>query len=120
MRYNIIFYPYLFILLILPNYLLADDFRNLNTNNTLIVNQKENSFIQYGPLKLNLSNYMRRKNIIIMESYNLEDQLLYLAFDCNTMLMNVTGSNFQWKEWKGITSLFEQKMLNGVCSKNDY
>ena len=92
---------------------------NANTQQTefeLKSSTYNKEYIPYGPLKLELYNKLINSSVVIHSAINSKNQKIYIAFNCNKMLINVTSSNLVWQEWIKPRLPFENKMINDICA----
>ena len=54
------------------------------------------------------------KNIIIPALFR-EQNKLYLAFNCDKLLINVAAEDLKWKNWQKPRITFEKELIGFVC-----
>ena len=76
---------------------------------------KETEWKEYGPIKVDWSNWQYIDNNYITLSMHKEGRKFYLAINCEKRKLNATGSNWDWKNWVEPKKEFEQSILNDLC-----
>ena len=75
----------------------------------------------YGPLKVNWSNWKSMRGSYVTPAINKESKPLFLAIDCSSSKINATGAKGEWKTWFNPIKEFEFRLLEDLCKeKNIY
>ena len=69
----------------------------------------------YGPIKINISQMKTKKSSFIAPALNYDNKPIYIALDCSSKSINVTGPNANWKGWIPPSQDFEFDYLADFC-----
>ena len=73
----------------------------------------------YGPLKVDWSNWQLMNNSYVTPTINENGKALYLAVNCIGRKLNATGINGNWRDWITPTDSFEHKLINDLCKTKE-
>ncbi|KGG11313.1 putative LysM domain [Prochlorococcus marinus str. LG] len=73
----------------------------------------------FGPLKINWSNWKTINGSKVAPAINKEGQPLFLAINCNSTKINWSGSNGKWNRWLTPKNDFEFSLFDELCSKKN-
>ncbi len=82
---------------------------------------KENpnkAWVDYGPLKVDWSDWRYLKGSYITKIKNKKEQSLFLAVNCEERRMNHTLKNGKWANWFFLKNDFEHNLINDFCDKD--
>ncbi len=81
--------------------------------------QSLDSWRSYGPLRINWSRWKTKERNHIVPALNLQKKPIFIAINCDKLLLNTTGINLTWKGWLSPNYRFESNLLNDYCKNID-
>ncbi len=69
----------------------------------------------YGPLKIDWSNWQSLGGSYVAPGVNKNGKALYLAINCQEKKINATGSSGTWKSWISPIEKFEHDLMKDLC-----
>ncbi len=71
----------------------------------------------FGPLKVNWSNWKAMQDSYVTPAINKSGKPLFLAVNCSSSKLNSTGKNGEWKQWFLPVKDFEFNLLDDLCEE---
>ena len=75
-----------------------------------------NSWKSFGPLNIYIDKIIRKREIVLIPALNSMDKPIYLSINCLDKIINTTGKDFLWKEWKRPLLNFEKSLIEFSCN----
>ena len=76
---------------------------------------KQTDWRQYGPLKVDWSNWQTMAGSEVAPTLNANGKPLYIAVNCGANKINVTGANGAWKTWNAPEKTYEKDLVKDRC-----
>ena len=111
-----------------PNNLALGSRLNLNINldtksefekSSLNPSEAETMWRNYGPLKIDWSNWKVMNGSHVSPTLHQDGNKLYLAVNCSLRKLNATGSNGAWRTWISPEEKFEHDLINDLCKSKE-
>ncbi len=77
-----------------------------------------NKSIEYGPLRLNWSDWRYFKGNYITQVKNRRERIFFLAINCEKRVLNNTLKYSYWTNWYFPKDDFEYKLINDFCDQD--
>ena len=74
----------------------------------------------YGPLKIDWSNWQLMNNSYVTPTLHRNGKALYLAINCSGRKLNATGVNGNWRNWISPNENFEHQLINDLCKNKKH
>ena len=78
---------------------------------------KQTDWRQYGPLKVDWSNWQTMAGSEVAPTLNANGKPLYIAVNCGANKINVTGANGAWKTWNAPEKTYEKDLVKDRCRR---
>lgn len=78
---------------------------------------KQTDWRQYGPLKVDWSNWQTMAGSEVAPTLNSNGKPLYIAVNCGANKINVTGANGAWKTWNAPEKTYEKDLVKDRCRR---
>ena len=70
----------------------------------------------YGPIKIDWAVWRKLNGSLVAKGLNSSGKGFYLAINCKSKKINVTGKNGLWKGWSKAYKDFELKLIEDLCN----
>ena len=89
---------------------------NLRQSKSPHLNLSKQQWRRYGPLIVDWNSWKTKASNSVGASFNVDGKPIFIALNCETKKMNVTGVNYQWKSWFVPRKSFEIELHKDFCS----